>query len=119
MDEFTDGCLFQMVKGKTNVAIVVTTKDGNVIVGGHTVAVMKQCELFKDPNLVVFTFKSHGRGKIPQRFTVIKEFMGDAGVMFSKNNEYEWFVAFDGADGSLILGNKKESTESLQRIRRL
>ena len=37
---------------------------------------------------------------------VKKELSGDARVRFDKNNMFEWFVVFDGADGSLDLENE-------------
>ena len=42
VDEFTDGCMFEKVKGKPNVAIVATTTDGDVFGGFYSVAVTKQ-----------------------------------------------------------------------------
>ena len=103
--------MFQKVKGQTNVANVATTKDGNVIVGGHTVAVMKQCDFYNDPNLFFLSFVAHGRCMTPQRLAVIKELRDDASVRLNKNNDSEqWFVVFDGADVSLNLGNNKSKT---------
>ena len=47
VDDFIDRCLFQMVKGKANVAFVATTTDGDVFGGFHTMAVTSKTVYLK------------------------------------------------------------------------
>ena len=111
VDEFTDDGLFQAVKGKPNIAIVVTTKDCDVFGGFYSVAVTGQEELFFHPNTFLFSFESHGRCMTPQRFVVKERCREYAFVEFFKNDSYGWFVRFWGGGNSwLYLGNEKSDT---------
>ena len=106
VDEFTDECLFQAVKGKPNIAIIATTTDGDVFGGFYSVAVTQQDEAFKDPNIFAFSFESHGRCETPQRFVVKKEMKDHAFVKLVKVSS-SGFVWFDGGNGWFFLGNEK------------
>ena len=77
VDEFTADGLFNMVKGKQNIALVGFTADGDVFGGFYSVAVTEQFKEFNDPNMFVFSFESHGRCATPQRFAVRKEVRGE------------------------------------------
>ena len=113
VDEFTNDCLFQKVRGKPNVAIVATTTDGDVFGGFYSVAVterLKDENLF-DPNMFAFSFESHGRCETPKRFAVKKKFKVDAGVAFFFKNDSDMpFVEFYGGGGEFFLGNEKTET---------
>ena len=61
VDEFTDECLFNKVKGKPDIAIVVTTTDGDVFGGFYSLAVSKQNEWLNDHDMFLFSFESAGR----------------------------------------------------------
>ena len=103
---FTDECLFQKVKGKPNIAIVAFTTDGDVFGGFYSVAVTEQNKCFKDPEMFIFSFESHGRCATPQRFLP----KGSAGVWFYAYNWHGWFVRFDGGIGNFFLGNEMSKT---------
>ena len=107
---FTDECLFMAVKGKPNVAVVATTADGDVFGGFFSVALTEQDKWFKDPNMFIFSFESHGRCKTPQRFVVKDGWKEYACVFFSKNDSFGQFIWFSGGYGSLYLGNEKSDT---------
>ena len=106
---FTDKCLFQMVKGKPNVAIIATTKDGDVFGGFYNVAVTMQEKNFFDQDMFIFSFESHGRCKTPQRFVAKEDMMNFANVWFWKNDEYGRFVELN-ALGGFSLGNEKSKS---------
>ena len=108
VDEFTNECLFQKVRGKPNIAIVATTKDGDVFGGFYSVAVTGP-EGSKDPNMFAFSFESHGRCMTPQRFAV-KKGMFKAGVRFYQDDFDRRFVWFFGGFGWFYLGNEKSGT---------
>ena len=61
VDEFMSECLFQMVKGKSNIAIIATTTEGDVFGGFYTVTVTERDKRLWDPNVFAFSFESHGR----------------------------------------------------------
>ena len=107
VDDFTDGGIFQAVKGKQNIAIVGFTTDGDVFGGFYSVAVTEQMKWFYDPNVFIFSFESHGRCTTPQRF-VVKERAKDKVNLFFKNNTNWGFLWFgvDGA-GNFTLGNER------------
>ena len=106
VDEFTDQGLFNRVKGKENIAIIGFTTDGDVFGGFYNVSVTQQNELFKDPDMFVFSFESHGRCETPQRFAVKGDAMDEAGVVFYKNHfsGFVWFYV--GVGGVFSLGNE-------------
>ena len=113
VDEFTDECFFQAVRGKPNVAIIATTTDGDVFGGFYSVAVTGHDIVFDDPNLFVFSFESNGRCMTPQRFVVKEEWRrrDETCVEFYTNEEYGqfvWFGAFH--DCGFFLGNEKSIT---------
>ena len=109
-DEFTHNGLFGKVKGKSNIALVATTTDGDVFGGFYSVAVTEQDKWFKDPDTFAFSFESHGRCKTPQRFFVKERLKERASVVFYKDNIYA-FVAFSVlGDGSFCLGNERTET---------
>ena len=110
VDEFTDDGLFNKAKGKRNIAIVGFTTDGDVFGGFYSVAGTGQDKFFHDPNMVIFSFESHGRCMTPQRFVVKDEWKKSAHVRFYKNNSYGWFVKFDGGLGWFYLGNEMSRT---------
>ena len=109
VDEFTDECLFNKVKGKESIAVVGFTTDGDVFGGFYGVAVTEQWRWFNDPNMFIFSFESHGRCTTPQRFPVKEKFKenDDALVYFYKNDDIG-FVRF-GVDnvGGFRLGDER------------
>ena len=107
---FTYECLFQMVKGKPNIAIIATTTDGDVFGGFYNRAVTEQDKRFRDPNMFIFSFESHGRCKTPKRFVLKKSEKGDATMDFYKFKSGEWKVNFDCLCGGFYLGNEKSRT---------
>ena len=110
VDEFTDQCLFNKVKGKPNIMIVATTTDGDVFGGFYSVTVTRQDELLNYSNMFIFSFDSHGRCKTPQRFVVKEKWMGRTRVKFFKNNSEGQFVRVDGGAGWFYLGYEKSNT---------
>ena len=112
VDEFTDECLFQAVKGKPNVAIIATTTDGDVFGGFYSVAVMEQYEeFFYDPSIFLFSFESHGRCMTPQRFLVKEERRrGNASVEFCNDDTFGRLVIFYSGCGGISLGNEESFT---------
>ena len=108
VDEFTDDGLFEKVKGKRNIALVGFTTDGDVFGGFYGVAVTKQGWWFKDPNLFVFSFESHGRCETPQRFAV-KKGLENAYVYFCRKDSYG-FVLFL-VSGGFFLGNERSDSD--------
>ena len=109
VDEFTDECMFQTVRGKPNIAIVATTTEGDVFGGFHSVAVTEQNKQLYDPNIFAFSFESHGRCMTPQRFYLSNESNGMAVGVFFKNNTLGRYVMFHGANGGLSIGNEKSN----------
>ena len=105
VDEFTNHCLFDKVKGKPNIAVVGFTTDGDVFGEFHSVAVTEQDKEFFDPSIFDFSFESHGRCMKTQRF-LVKKLKKKALVQFCKNYS-SGFVAF-GVDnaGGFFLGNE-------------
>ena len=111
VDEFTDECLFRMVKGKPNIAVVATTTDGDVFGGFYSVAVTRENEEFYDRNMFLLSFESHGRCMTPQRFDVKKSDRVLGCVIFFKNFIIRHFVRFwGGDDGWLDLGDEQSDT---------
>ena len=107
VDEFTHDGLFEMVKGKKNVALVATTTDGDVFGGFYSVAVTGQDEFFDDQAIFAFSFESHGRCMTPQRFVVKERLKNMTSVRFEKNI-FNGFVLFwvGGVGGGFYLGNE-------------
>ena len=102
--------MFQKVKGRSNIALVGVTTDGDVFGGFYSVAVTEQEKYFYDPDIFAFSFESRGRRATPQRFVMdaterLKEW---ACVRFCKNSSNTGFVSF-GVDytGSFRLGNER------------
>ena len=111
VDEFTDDGLFDKVKGKQNIALVVLTTDGDVFGGFYSVAVTEQDERFYDPNMFAFSFESHGRCETPQRFVVkVKDLKKKAIVFFYKDSLYGFVWFGVNRVGRFWLGN--ESSKS-------
>ena len=110
VDEFTDNGLFNKVKGKLNIAIVVFTSDGDVFGGFFSVAVTAQNTKFHDPNMFIFSFESHGRCITPQKFDVKDHVKGEKYVMFSKNNPHGIFACIGAFPGCFYPGNEKSTT---------
>ena len=110
VDEFTHDGLFQKVKGKPNIAIVGFTTDGDVFGAFYGDPVTEQDHNFKELDLFLFSFESHGRCETPQRFVVKEGWRGRTWVNFSKSS-YIGFVEFwvGGGGGSLRLGNENSS----------
>ena len=107
VDEFTDGCLFQKVRGKPNIAVVGFTTDGDVFGGFYSVAVTKQWKDFFDRTIFAFSFESRGRCMTPQRFTVIGFLKAIARVVFYRTDR-NGFVEFGVSDkGGFDLGNER------------
>ena len=107
VDEFTEDCLFQKVRGKPNVAIVATTTDGDVFGGFYSVAAMEQNYSYFDRTIFVFLFESHGRCETPQRFTVKRKWKEGAQVVFLKDDYYGGRFVHLGSGSGLSLGNEK------------
>ena len=110
VDEFTNDGLFDKVKGKSDIAVIGFTTDGDVFGGFYSVAVTKQDKEIFDPNLFIFSFESHGRCKTPQRF-VLKEGLKNACVEFFKDDSsygFVWFSVFCSA--GFWLGNEKSKS---------
>ena len=110
VDPFTDQGLFDKVKGKANIALVGFTTDGDVFGGFYTVAVTRQSVFFKDPNMFIFSFESHGRCETPQRFAVKGDLKDKACVKFWKTDLGNGFVEFRVYGGCFFLGNEKSRT---------
>ena len=107
VDEFTDGCLFQKVRGKPNIAVVGFTSDGDVFGGFYSVAVTKQWKDFFDPTIFAFSFESRGRCMTPQRF-VVKEVLKEFAYVEFKKDSRNGFVEFGvGCLGGFDLGNER------------
>ena len=107
VDPFTDQSLSDKVKGKSNIAVVAFTTEGDVFGGFYSVAVTEQGNNFADPNMFLFSFESHGRCAAPKRFTVKSERRGGANVRFYNNDSDGWFVRFDSGPGWLYLGDQR------------
>ena len=116
VDEFTDECLFEKVKGKPNIALVGFTTDGDVFGGFYSVAVTEQYKVFFDPNMFAFSFESHGRCATPQRFFVKERLNENASVCFL-HNDSNGFVEFgvDGA-GGFYLGNEASDSFCMEHV---
>ena len=110
VDLFMDDSLFEKVKSKKNIAIIATTTDGDVFGGFYSVAVTEQEKEFRDRDVFIFSFESHGRCETPQMFVLKKEMEDDAGVEFRKDNTYGRFVVFWAGYGRFFLGNEKSLT---------
>ena len=110
VDEFTHDGLFEMVKGKRNVATIGFTTDGDVFGGFYSVAVTEQGNKFCDPNTFVFSFESHGRCMTPQRFLVKEELKEYAHVWFWKNNENGFVQLWVDYAGGFFLGNERSGS---------
>ena len=82
-DECTDECIFQTVKGKPNVAIVVFTA-GDVFGGYSSVVVTERGKLFDDAKMFIFSFTFHWLCMSPQRFDVKECVKVHAGVNCNK-----------------------------------
>ena len=107
VDEFTARCLFQKVKGRSNVAVVGFTTDGDVFGGYYCRAVTEQMKTVYDPTIFAFSFESRGRCATPQRFAVREWLNEKAYVKFYQKNTYG-FVWFGVDDvGNFRLGNEK------------
>ena len=109
VDEFTGDGLLGNVIGKSNVAIVATTTDGDVFGGFYSVAVTKQKTFFNDPNMFVFWFDSHGRCERPQPFDDIEQQERSNLVDFHRDRSCEvQFTMYRCCE--LILGNEKSDS---------
>ena len=108
VDPFTAQSLFDKVNGISNIALVAFTADGDVFGGFYNVAVTEQDRSFKDPNMFVFSFESHGRCHTPQQFAVKEEKKADKYVDFYKNGSSS-FVDVGGSSGYFYLGNDTSS----------
>ena len=107
VDPFTEGGLFEKVRGKENIALVATTTEGDVFGGFYSVAVTEQGRDFYDPNVFAFSFESHGRCTMPRRFGVREGLQARAFVRFRKNDSNGFVLFFvGGADSSIRLGNE-------------
>ena len=109
VDPFTDDGLFERVKGKSNIALVGFTTEGDVFGGFHSVAVTVQSQQLNDPAVFAFSFESHGRCATPQRFVVKGGQKHQSSVGYWKNNSHG-FVLFHCGAGGFTLGN--ESTNA-------
>ena len=110
VDEFTADGLFEKVGGKRNIAMVGFTTDGDVFGAFYNVAVTEQDEFFYDRNIFAFSFESHGRCMVPQRFMVKEGLKHKALVGFSDDSF--GFVQFDVDDVGVAfsLGNEKSNS---------
>ena len=106
VDPFTDECLFEKVKGKSNIAVIGITTDGDVFGGFYSVAVTEQDKALFDPNVFAFSFESHGRCENPQRFNAKLKWWRETGVVFYKNHPYGHFVQFEVCGSRFFLGNE-------------
>ena len=104
VDPFTDDGLFNKVKGRTNIALVGFTTDGDVCGGFYSVAVTRQKDHFFDPNIFAFSFESHGRCMTPQRFAVKEGVKEKMNVRYWPKNLHG-FVSI-GWTGGFTLGNE-------------
>ena len=111
VDPFTDQGLFDMVKGKPNIAIIATTLDGDVFGGYYSVSVTGQCQCVYDPNMFAFSFDSRGRCETPKMFAVKAKRNGHGYVSFLKKDSDGCFVAFWVYDcGGFYLGNERSNS---------
>ena len=109
VEPFTEDAFFGKVKGKSNVAVVCVTADGDVFGGFYSVAATRQEMLFPDPDIFIFSLESHGRCATPMKFAVKEDKRGGASVLVLKNSKYG-FLSFDGEAGWLFLGNERSTT---------
>ena len=109
VDDFTHDGLFDKIKGKSDIALVGFTTDRVVFGGFYSVAVTEREEWIDDPNILIFSFESHGRCVRPQRF-VVKEGLEDNAYVRFKNNE-NGFVEF-GVESyaRFSLGNERSDS---------
>ena len=114
VDEFTVDGLFDKLRGKRNVALVVVTEDGDVFGVFYRVAVTEQWKTFFDPNIFIFSFESHGRCRRGQRFVAAPELTGDVGVEFGRFDPDGWLVLVSGCSGALYLGNDWMNTHGYE-----
>ena len=94
VDEFTDDGLFEKVKGKPNIALIVFTSDEDVFGGFYSVAVTEQKKSFYDPNIFAFSLESSGRCITPQKFEVKDGVRDKANVFFYKDHLRKTFMTF-------------------------
>ena len=109
-DEFTMEAFNRHALRRKNIAVVVTTSEGDVF-GFYTAGpVVKQHVRAYDPEMFVFSLESHGRCMTPQRFFARANAKKDAFVEFCERVDYsdevdEEYVTKDfakfGTDGSL------------------
>ena len=109
-DPFTAEGLFQMVKGKSNVAIIATTTAGDVFGGFYRVAVTNLDRGFMDPNIFIFSFESHGRCMTPRRFVLREKVRAKACVRFNNDRDgFVWFGSYAASSG-FTLGNQASNS---------
>ena len=80
VDECTDECIFQSIKGTPNVEIVAFTTEGDSLAGSSVVT--EQGKWF-DTEHVIFSFESHGWCETPERFDVKECGKGNATVKYN------------------------------------
>ena len=110
VDEFTDECLFDKLKGKPNIAVVGFTTDGDVFGAFYSRAVRTQLigfTDFNDPDMFIFSFESHGRCMTPQKFVPKERLKKNAHVCFWNNNSCGFVELGVFGQCGFTLGNEK------------
>ena len=109
-DPFTSKAFFNGIAGRSNVAVVGFTNEGDVFGGYYTVAVTRQGEFFDDPDLFLFSFEARGRCETPQRFAVNPAWRDNASVIALDNerNGLLWFWV--NKHGGIWLGNDRSAS---------
>ena len=77
--------LFDRARRTLKVAFSGFMTYGDVFGGFFSVAVTEQIKRFFDPNMIIFSFESHGRCMTPQRFVAREERKENAPVMLWRN----------------------------------
>ena len=98
--------LFEKVRGKPNVAIIVFVKEGDVFGAFYSIALTEKNKEYVDLNAFVFSFKSHGRCRVPQRFMVKEEKEEDTVVGFGDLEDAFYFVFGCSEGGFSVYGDE-------------
>ena len=112
-NEFSHAGLFNTINGKSNVAVIGFTTDGDVFGGYYTLAETAQDNVVFDPTMFAFSFESHGRCATPKKF--VPKGTGSARVWVHSDYALGFMTFVGNADGWFILGNER-STSACNRL---
>ena len=120
VDEFSSDGMFRKIKNKRDVALIATTREGDVFGCFYNVAMSRKAKGFWDTNIFAFSFESRGRCMTPQRFMLLDDAKFDASVFaHPKSDENHWFVEVGALEhGCIGFGNEKSDLwcESLSGV---